>query len=140
MAHDKVYGFCENKCKVEVPSKAEILEEIANSAKIEAGSYTGTGGYGESNKNSLTLPFSPKIMFVSHAGTRDYSNSGVIMIYTNITAPKATSISLNSYTGDTTYICNVYAEISGKTITWHSNVESRQMNEAGKVYDYIAFK
>lgn len=26
MAHDKVYGFCENKCKVEVPSKAEFEE------------------------------------------------------------------------------------------------------------------
>mgnify|MGYP003289794437 CR=1 FL=1 len=26
MAHDKVYGFCESKCKVEVPNKVEFEE------------------------------------------------------------------------------------------------------------------
>lgn len=34
MAHDKVYGFCESKCKVEVPSKAEF-DEFKNSISEE---------------------------------------------------------------------------------------------------------
>ncbi len=34
MAHDEVYGFCENKCKVEVPSKAEYDADMGKLDKI----------------------------------------------------------------------------------------------------------
>lgn len=36
MAHDKVYGFCESKCKVEVPTKKEF-----DTLKTKAESFTG---------------------------------------------------------------------------------------------------
>lgn len=123
----------------ETPSEALSLLRglIANGVKIETGSYVGTNTYGSANKNSITLSFSPKIMFVAHADTRSYSNSGVIMVYTNVSAPKSTSISLNAYSSDTAYIVNTNAEISETTISWYSNSTTRQMNEAKK-YDYIA--
>lgn len=38
MAHDKVFGFCENKCLVEVASKSKVdaIEETANAANTGA--------------------------------------------------------------------------------------------------------
>lgn len=50
----------------ETPSEALSLLRglIANGAKIETGSYTGTGTYGSSNPNSLTFGFKPIVVFV----------------------------------------------------------------------------
>ena len=39
-------------------------------AKIATGSYTGTGTYGSSNKNSLTFDFEPKLLVVLMSGVR----------------------------------------------------------------------
>ena len=46
-----------------------VKERVDAAAKIEVGSYTGTGKYGSSNKNSLTFGFEPKMVMV-------YANTG----------------------------------------------------------------
>ena len=40
------------------------LDNLSN-VKIETGSYTGTGKYGQNNPNSLTFSFVPKMVFIS---------------------------------------------------------------------------
>lgn len=41
------------------------FDNAVTAPKIEAGSYVGTGKYGYTNKNSLTLPFSPVLLLIS---------------------------------------------------------------------------
>ena len=44
----------------------KIDAAIAAKANIVLGSYKGNGKYGQANPNSLTFPFTPKIIFLAH--------------------------------------------------------------------------
>lgn len=43
----------------------EITSALSGFARIETGSYVGTGKYGESNPNTLTFGFIPKLVTIS---------------------------------------------------------------------------
>ena len=58
--------------------KTDLIADLLGGAKIETGSYTGTGTYGNSNPNSLTFGFEPKIVFISESKP-EYSD-GVFII------------------------------------------------------------
>ena len=46
-------------------AKIDAALAAAGNCRIVTGSYTGTGKYGYTNKNSLTLPFSPVLLLIS---------------------------------------------------------------------------
>lgn len=100
------------------------LGQIGNRARIEVGSYVGTGTYGSSNPNSLTFGFEPKIILFGNAGAWPFIN------------PKQTSI--YELIGTTSsFVVNI--SWNGKSVSWYSDeYQSYQLNERGETYHYIA--
>ena len=124
--------------------KAEDAEIVANGVKIEFGSYTGTGTYGQSNPNSLTFSFAPKYVWITGGFVNApywtprslYANSASSLIYV---PSMPTSYSIERYTLGT--VSNGYGKRSadGKTIYWyHINNADNQLNYSGGTYHYMA--
>lgn len=120
--------------------------QIKDGVKIATGSYTGTGTYGESNPNSLTFAFEPKLVFMFKDKLPLYMNVDTTEAHpvygTTIGMTTAYSKSLfNIYgrrSGDDYYL---YAKKSsdGKTLSWyHGAGANDQMNGSGATYQYIA--
>ena len=92
-------------------------------AKIQAGSYTGTGTYGASNPTVITANFSPKFLFVGYNGSSTMTwVKGVTQVYT--------SFGTN------------YVSVSGNSVSWFNrnnvNPQIGQMNESNTKYYWIA--
>jgi hypothetical protein len=85
------------------------------------GYYTGTGTYGESNKNSLNFDFYP--LFVS---IKPIDNNTVYS---------------GSTTYDVTYVgqSNSRLYVSGRTLYWYGISVDSQLNKLGDTYCYICF-
>ena len=103
-------------------------------AKIETGSYVGTGTSGENNPNTLTFSFAPKIVIIfpsTYAGGPGYfgypSSAGMVWSTVPSESFKQISISWN-----------------GNSVSWYathstaSYAETMQMNNAGKTFYYLA--
>ena len=54
------------------------FENAVTSPKIATGSYTGTGTYGESNPSSITVDFTPRLLFVAQIYAPNYGANGII--------------------------------------------------------------
>lgn len=106
----------------------DVLAAIASGfAKIETGSYTGTGVYGTSNKNSITFSITPKIvLIVAASGTQMYTpyifGGGAFS-----TGTKATNY-------------QQIVTVNRKTMQWYSDGGNSgyQLNTSGVVYTYCA--
>lgn len=106
----------------------DVLATIASGfAKIETGSYTGTGVYGTSNKNSITFSITPKIvLIVAASGTQMYTpyifGGGAFS-----TGTKATNY-------------QQIVTVNRKTMEWYSDGGNAgyQLNTSGVVYTYCA--
>lgn len=108
-------------------------------AKIEVGSYVGTGTYGEGNPNSLTFWFAPKLLIVSTSdGLYTSSYGGFISSFLwhyNVNKVNVNCNSYNSYN---------YFSVIGTTISWYNKSNGNgyasiyQCNENGITYHYIA--
>lgn len=102
------------------------FSNVLSAAKIEVGSYIGTGTYGKSNPCSLSFGFAPKIVIILPYIIATYSNSA----------------SLPVPYFDTTIYQNTAWE--GNTFTWYQTENTNndpatwQCNAIGKEYFYIA--
>ena len=101
------------------------VAEVLSAAKIATGSYTGTGTYGSSNKNTLTFDFIPMILIITANYTNNhYTNSGYIVC---------------SSGGHSSQNGNIESAVSGNTVSWYSGSSSQiQLNSSGLVYNYVA--
>lgn len=110
------------------------------SAKIEVVTYVGTGTYGKDNPCSVTLDFSPKLVF------RTYQISGEISALYGVTCA---SYSLAVLPADDTYYPTKFPvnestsltkkSLDGKTISWYdTKYDSYQLNYAGS-YNMLVF-
>lgn len=97
--------------------------------KIFAGSYVGTGTYGESNPTSLTFPFTPKLIFV-----KAFSAAVPFMfLYPGQTHTGYILSDETSSSMQTTWSENE------KNVSWyHSVAANLQMNESHTDYFYFA--
>lgn len=99
-------------------------------AKIATGSYTGTGTYGSSNKNSLTFDFEPKLLVVLMSGVRSVSNE-----YGFIWVPPDGALGFAATS-------NVYVPtitVNGNAVLWYQkNAAKWQCNESDTTYNYVA--
>lgn len=105
------------------------LQVLANTkAKIEAGSYTGTGTYGKSNPNSLASSLIPAVIFIS---ADDYSESHRLRLTYGNTVTGCEGASASS----------AQLRVSGwgtSTISWYSDSSAvAQLNVSGFVYHYV---
>ena len=106
----------------------EITSALSGFARIETGSYTGTGKYGESNPNTLTFGFEPKVIFIY---TSDSSEVAILL--------KDQTIARNNQQGTSSAQLLRGITWIGNTVSWYSSDSAdQQRNEASKQYTYIA--
>lgn len=107
------------------------LGQLGNKVRIETGSYTGTGTYGQSNPNSLTFGFVPKVVFVYK--NNDYFYPGDSWENGFIWVPDIAG----TYVGSTSY--NTYFTQTSQTLSWYTSGNANyQLNASGQQYNYIA--
>ena len=110
------------------------LSSLPKMVKLETGAYVGTGTYGESNPNSITFEFTPKLVLIY----RDNVNMGTPMLFPYIWGED------NFYTGSNITSGNyqhVTVSINGNVMSWYTaGNASYQLNQSGNVYHYIALE
>ena len=111
-----------------IPANTVItyLGQLGGGARIEVGSYVGTGTYGSSNPNSLTFEFEPKIIWIAPISYTDISAT----IRRDTDKGIAIYVATNIYTLTTSW--------SRNAVTWYSNQALYQLNASGVAYSYIA--
>ena len=98
----------------------------SNFVKIQTGSYTGTGTYGQSKPCRLTFNFVPKLVII--CTQNNYFATATYMLVWN-----GQFFSNESYVTD-------YAGVSGKTFSWWTDTSAEeQLNYNGLKYSYTAF-
>lgn len=107
----------------------EILYPVVGSEvynHVKSGNYIGSGQYGQSNPNKLTLEFTPKVAMIT-------KTSGVYDTY--LLNGKTVS-----YVQSSTGVSEITVEWTGQTVSWYSadSVEA-QLNENGVLYAYVVF-
>lgn len=112
------------------------LGQIGGGIQIATGSYTGTGTYGESNPNTLTFNFEPKLVII--AATSLKIGYGGTITQPNwklwIGQPNA-YVGYNDGNVEDTYI------VKGNKFSWHNSYHGSadmQLNYSGQTYYYIA--
>lgn len=107
------------------------FDNAVTAPKIETGSYVGTGTYGESNPNTLTFGFVPRLVMVSPtaSGFIDNTLSKPFLWFEGITSVLDKA---NGYNNNVTR--------DGNTISWYTGASYplNQFNISGTSYYYIA--
>ena len=117
-----------------IPANTVItyLGQLGGGARIEVGSYVGTGTYGSSNPNSLTFGFEPKLVAIfDPAKNGNYAYK--LFMLRNVLGASVLEIDGNNN--------GVVVTWSEKSVTWYlygSKTVSYQMNGSGVIYNYIA--
>lgn len=112
-------------------------------AKVETGSYTGTGTSGQDNPNTLSLGISPKfiMIFDPTAGANNHAYTMFLIPGHNGTVFWAATDrdSYSNVAGANTL--NIRCTVSGNTVSWYSalyNGSTSQMNKQGVTYYWVA--
>ncbi len=103
--------------------------------KIVTGSYIGTGGYGTSNKKSLTFSAPPKLLVVMPSDNATNGQFGGFIAVNGIHSSRAGGIM------DDTFGAwgQLYYTWDGNAVTWYSDAsEYTQQNNSGMTYYYFA--
>lgn len=101
----------------------------APGAKIETGSYVGTGTYGASNPCSLTFDFAPKLLFIE---TNGGNKNGSLQWYRGL---EEGYIIRNHQYFDGNYSTLIWGENS---VSWYGSSAVSQLNETNYTYKYTA--
>ena len=130
----------------------EVIASLPlSSAKIETGSYVGTGTYGVSNPNSITFSEFPKLLIIGKsagnsetAGTTFGFGDGIafILCYTLTSSypNRGGSYVFDDSSSWWETMDKVYAKRDGNSLIWYGTDSSRdQLNLNDKSYTYIAF-
>lgn len=108
---------------VRLPGGKTLDQVTEFPAQVYAGSYVGTGTYGQSNPNSLTFPFEPKVVFVRGNGR------SIIHMITGCTQAETVKSQGNDY---------VVTAWDGNSVSWYITDADRQLNMSGQTYYYAA--
>lgn len=154
-AKDLAYGA--------VQASFEAVEALETRARIETGSYVGTGGYGEGAARKLTFNFTPKLVIVMPGtGGSDYFNPyGTIGMIQEIVFPMVLVRGVTKMTNHGNWAAGYNTSTSSmeQTIEWGENYvqwysqykytyagetmyagsAAVQRNISGVTYHYIAF-
>lgn len=126
-----------------ITSASENAVNIAltTCARIEIGSYKGTGKYGSSNPNSLTFSEAPTAVFLTYYTTYNTSTDAIFVndnrfymlssqLTTSFTEKTGFCIGAN--------LCLGKKSGDGKTIYWYGTSSKYQANATGTTYHYVA--
>lgn len=114
---------------------ATLMSSLGGGAKIQTGSYTGTGTYGSSNPCTLTFDFEPKCLIKIR---RNKDNPGYDLDGSR-TAYVVLLWGISSYyTTDSGLAYKNALTFNGNTISWYNlNGAADQENIIGSTYYYI---
>ena len=119
----------------------EYLGKLGDKARVQVVSYVGTGTYGESNPNSLTFDFAPKVVMFLRYYKSGITQSGALGSYgsdSRVITPESLTTTYARYNGfgDKSYS---YAKKSkdGKTIFWYNDNSYHQGNDSGYIYYFL---
>ena len=106
-----------------------IAPFIVNGARIETGSYVGTGTYGESNPNKIVSSFTPRLSLIL---TQNTATSTTFIVFVQ-------QIGFSLYwNGNSISIKNnTFVPESENELSWYSTDATVQGNLSGKTYEYI---
>jgi len=116
-----------------------MLGKLASGgAKIQTGSYTGTGTYGVSNPCSLTFDSVPKYIAIYTMGSDyNYTPIKVEMTPDIYGVANVNSIYMERYDDGTNN--NIGKIVSwGNTVTFYANTSYYMPNKSGITYKYLA--
>lgn len=124
--------------KTEPEYTIEYLGKLGDKARVQFGSYVGTGTYGSSNPNSLNLSFTPRFLLVMKGdrptSSRSYANFALFVYGV------ANGITVGPSSGN--YEIPLYATWNKNSISWYNSNsdygDTGQMNESGTKYRYVA--
>ena len=110
----------------------EIASALSGFARIETGSYVGTGTYGASNPNTLTFGFVPKVW-----GWFGYKKDTETRFFPEVAlAPWGEkTIYLGINTGSPS---DCFLAYQNSSVSWYANSASVQANQKNYTYYYIA--
>jgi len=118
-----------------VSGALQTLEGTATGMQIATGSYTGTGTYGSGNKNSLTFPFVPKLIYIT-ASTMTNGYGDTITLSNWKLWHNGLVNAFVGYSGDNAQ--DTYS-VNNKTFSWYNNRNAtEQLNYSGQQYYYTA--
>lgn len=111
------------------------LGQLGGGARIEVGSYVGTGTYGKSNPNSLTFVGIPKLVIVEREQESGnvYSNGLGVFFY----GQKIAQVHWN-LKGSGSSNSNVVLSWNQNAVSWYGNDSSAHLNYKNTTYHYIA--
>lgn len=115
----------------------EYMGQLGSKARIETGSYVGTGKYGSSNPNTLMFGFVPSLVIISYR----FNASRVAGVFQGIFTPAIYTSAYSDmgycYSFDSLNT-NCFAKISGNTLYWYANTADHQLNMSGQTFSYTA--
>lgn len=120
---------------VRLPGGKTLDEVTAFPCQVYTGSYVGTGTYGQSNPNTLTFPFEPKMVVVS-ANTQLFGASVPLAIFLN---GVTSSLTISQSNGS---MDSAIVTWKGNVVSWYPEGSSpnaaQQLNSSGTTYYYIS--
>lgn len=117
----------------------EITSALSGLARIETGSYVGTGTYGASNPNTLTFRFAPKLVLI-YNGSKDYAMFFAFGLGGGYTSGGY----LFAWSSEMAVSNDTYAKINGNVLNWYASNTSAttsrsiQFNVESQTYHYLA--
>lgn len=123
---------------------SDVLAQLGTRAKIQTGSYVGTGTYGADNPCSLTFDFEPKICVVyRYSGLQVGSGGSGWGIPSFLWLSRQTSAKISEGSG--TSASTLHLEQNGNTLSWYATaaaggvtLQNTQCNASGVTYYWLA--
>lgn len=115
------------------------FDNAVTAPKIETGSYVGTGTYGQSNPNTLTFGFAPKLVLI-YNGSKDYAMFFAFGLGGGYTSGGY----LFAWSSEMAVSNDTYAKINGNVLNWYASNTSAttsrsiQFNVESQTYHYLA--
>lgn len=122
--------------KVTLANLFTFLQNNLGAARIEVGSYVGTGVDGSANKNSWTFSFPPKVVLIQRdLDSSSYNHNSLAIFLTDRIGGVVIGGATNG--GGTYGIGCGSSSLTGNTFEWWDTNKGDQMNVAGSTYTII---
>lgn len=130
-----LYGLGETATPNQVFSA--ISTALDGKARIQTGSYVGTGTYGASNPCSLTFEFEPKALIINRtyvsSESKAYQIYVLALVYRN---SQESAIVLSQYSGGYEFTSRTYQGGSAPRFFWNGNIISIE-HDGRSEYNYF---
>ena len=113
---------------------------LAGLPKIQTGSYTGTGSFGEDNPNTITFDFVPKVVIFDLECENYYAALPYIWGGKKLSVLYSYETSTGGYSS---LFNNNRVTVEGSTMSWYaekilSGGQTVQLNTSGQTYRWVA--